>query len=219
MCMISRRLTTTLTPLDWALITVVLRLTAGSILLQAVEAYFFILQKNPPGAGVEGEIPVKFRESVKIGAFTGGQNGIDVIISQLKESFSGNDYNVVGKNCNHFAEAFCRAMLPEQGEQIFPAYVNRLAWLGSFVPCLFPPENPNSSSPPQAANDSFAAPVNLNSNSNLTNRRAFAGKGIQLGGDAATKRDSTTKSSEPLSSEERRRRIRQATLNRLNKTN
>lgn len=44
-------------------------------------------------------------------------------------------YNLVSKNCNHFADAFVFAMLNIH----IPSYVNRLANLGNMVSCLFPP--------------------------------------------------------------------------------
>mmetsp|Transcript_5011 Transcript_5011/g.5805 ORF Transcript_5011/g.5805 Transcript_5011/m.5805 type:complete len:130 (+) Transcript_5011:128-517(+) len=69
---------------------------------------FYHSPKNPPGAGAAGDIAVKFREGVVVGVFQGGQGEIESVISNLKDGFRGDDYNIVRKNCNHFAESFCK---------------------------------------------------------------------------------------------------------------
>uniref|UniRef100_K3WX62 PPPDE domain-containing protein n=1 Tax=Globisporangium ultimum (strain ATCC 200006 / CBS 805.95 / DAOM BR144) TaxID=431595 RepID=K3WX62_GLOUD len=56
------------------------------------------------------------------------------IAYSLRSDFEGNTYNLVTKNCNAYSEALCRELL---GKSI-PAYVNRAAYLGSFLSCLMP---------------------------------------------------------------------------------
>jgi hypothetical protein len=43
-------------------------------------------------------------------------------------------YDLVRGNCNHFSSAFAEAL----GVSLPPAWINRLAWLGSTFPCLDP---------------------------------------------------------------------------------
>ena len=52
----------------------------------------------------------------------------------LRTEFGPEAYNLITKNCNHFANALVYTLLAKQ----IPTYVNRLANLGSFVSCLLP---------------------------------------------------------------------------------
>jgi surface protein len=58
------------------------------------------------------------------------------ILDSLKEEFLGNTYNILTRNCNHFANALVTKLLNKP----IPGYVNRLANLGGMVSCLFPPQ-------------------------------------------------------------------------------
>lgn len=77
---------------------------------------------------------MKYRESVKLGTYTGGVDGTRKAVDSLRDQFQGNEYHVVLKNCNHFSEKLCAALLSQQQ---FPRYVNRLAYIGSYLPCFF----------------------------------------------------------------------------------
>jgi hypothetical protein len=56
------------------------------------------------------------------------------VLDEVKHDFRDHSYNIIFKNCNHFSEAFIRILL---GKDI-PAYVNRLAYIGSYFSCFFP---------------------------------------------------------------------------------
>ena len=43
---------------------------------------------------------------------------------------------VVDRNCNTFADALCQELVRKP----IPAYINRMAYLGSFLSCLVPSE-------------------------------------------------------------------------------
>ena len=65
------------------------------------------------------------------------EGGTDVwTVEEMRDSFGSNSYNILCQNCNHFAEAFSLRLL---GVGI-PAYVNRIAYMGSFFSCLLPKE-------------------------------------------------------------------------------
>ena len=57
-------------------------------------------------------------------------------LDNLKAKYKGNTYNLISRNCNHFANEFCKEIL---GRGI-PGYINRLACLGCPVKCFLPDE-------------------------------------------------------------------------------
>ncbi len=77
----------------------------------------------------------KFRCTVYMGTLEGDRRVINDAVSGLREQFGPDSYNVLSQNCNHFADAFCQALIG----QPTPAWVNRLANFGSYFGCLFPP--------------------------------------------------------------------------------
>ena len=83
---------------------------------------------------------VKFRESIKMGTFQGTSADFDRIISSLRESFPGSEYNVLTRNCNSFAEELVRRLLHKE----IPLYINRMANIGSYFSCLFPQNQLNN---------------------------------------------------------------------------
>ena len=76
----------------------------------------------------------KFRESIEVGTFDGGSVELRKVISDLRTDFGPDSYNLIRKNCNHFANALVWALL---GKPI-PGYVNRLADIGTCMACLLP---------------------------------------------------------------------------------
>ena len=53
---------------------------------------------------------------------------------ELQSNFGPDAYNLIHKNCNHFANAFVMKLI---GRPI-PPHVNRLAHMGSYISCIFP---------------------------------------------------------------------------------
>lgn len=72
-----------------------------------------------------------FRKSILIGRTDMGDKEVRAFMEKLAEEYSGNTYNLITKNCNHFCNDAC---LQLTGKPI-PSWVNRLARLGkdSFV--------------------------------------------------------------------------------------
>ena len=81
-----------------------------------------------PGAGA------RFREAIDLGMFEGGAPALSAALSDLRPHFQPDSYNILTRNCNHLSDALCRRLL--NGQPI-PSYVNRLANLGAcFSSCL-----------------------------------------------------------------------------------
>lgn len=165
-----------------------------------------------------------------MGAFDGGIQELRRALDTLKENgggFGPDDYNLVRKNCNHFANALCWALMRKQ----IPAYVNRLADLGVCCSCLLPKQMLEDAPVGGSGASPFAVPTNaMQRGSN--NTQAFTGAGHSMAG-AATKttesegllsRWGTSSSSSKVASspppaddvlKDRREKAREAALARL----
>ncbi|KAL8064604.1 hypothetical protein ABFX02_01G101000 [Erythranthe guttata] len=55
-------------------------------------------------------------------------------MEHLSNSYHGDTYHLISKNCNHFTDEVCERLT---GKPI-PGWVNRLARVGSFCNCLLP---------------------------------------------------------------------------------
>ena len=134
-----------------------------------------------------------------IGVYIGGRSGIDRIVDSLKDDFPEGSYNVVLRNCNHFSEAFCAILLPEIA---FPGNINRVAKIGSLVPCLF--------------GSSLEAPVGDSSTSFKTREsgspQSFTGTGHVLSKTSPRPRRRTDREDDV---DKRRTEIREARLRKL----
>ncbi|KAH0461247.1 hypothetical protein IEQ34_008822 [Dendrobium chrysotoxum] len=68
-----------------------------------------------------------FRKSILIGRTDLGPEEVQDLMEELAESYTGNAYNLISKNCNHFCNDACIRLT---GNAI-PSWVNRLANLGT----------------------------------------------------------------------------------------
>ncbi|KAL0903542.1 hypothetical protein M5K25_027929 [Dendrobium thyrsiflorum] len=75
-----------------------------------------------------------FRKSILIGRTDLGPEEVQDLMEELAESYTGNTYNLISKNCNHFCNDACIRLT---GNAI-PSWVNRLANLGFFCKCVLP---------------------------------------------------------------------------------
>lgn len=106
--------------------------------------------KDAPGA--------IFRCEINIGSYDGGSNQLKTILHELRDIFGPDDYNLIRKNCNHFANALCIKLLNTR----LPGYVNRLADVGICCSCLLPkkllenaPVGDTNTSASQSSSSSF----------------------------------------------------------------
>ncbi|KDO30954.1 hypothetical protein SPRG_04142 [Saprolegnia parasitica CBS 223.65] len=114
-----------------------------------------------------------FRESIPMGYFEGSSNDARQVLDELRSEFQGHQYNLLTKNCNTFSNELCLRLL---GVPI-PAYVNRMAYLGSFLSCLLPRELTG-----QAPVEADSTPTTANTP--RASYTSFGGSGISLRGTA-----------------------------------
>ena len=122
--------------------------------------------------------------------YNGTTNELRDAIERLKteHGFTGDRYNILSRNCNHFACNFSDELV---GKGKFPAYVNRAAYFGSFFSCLIPKEVLGAA-PVGGAGSGGGGGSSLGggggrsgggsfSSGGAVQRRTFEGKGTALG--------------------------------------
>ena len=92
---------------------------------------------HPPKAAESEQGHLAFRETLEIGVFEGSSHVVKDAVAALRPHFRGDHYHLIKQNCNHFSDRFCMQLFPSRPNGI-PAYINRVAWIGSFMPCLLP---------------------------------------------------------------------------------
>ncbi|RKP22146.1 DUF862-domain-containing protein [Rozella allomycis CSF55] len=81
---------------------------------------------GPPG--------VFFRESIFMGYIEKDDDDIVNVIRSIMIEYSGKSYNLLKRNCNHFSEDLVYRLTDNKT----PRWINRLAYIGSWFPCLVP---------------------------------------------------------------------------------
>lgn len=76
----------------------------------------------------------KFRESIVIGHTSLSPIDVALLINQMASHWSGNSYNLLTRNCNHFASDLCEKLTGV----VAPGWINRLAWMGEKAKFLLP---------------------------------------------------------------------------------
>jgi len=153
------------------------------------------------GSGVFNHAPraaggAKFREAVDLGTLA-SSSAVGTAIEELRHEFKGSDYNILERNCNHFAEALVWRLLGKQ----LPGYVNRMAGFGAMFSCLMP-QSMLKDAPVDGNGGRAAASFSSSSSSSSSSGprggamdrgvvNAFAGSGFKLGG---TQNDEATQS-------------------------
>ncbi|KAG8381708.1 hypothetical protein BUALT_Bualt05G0000800 [Buddleja alternifolia] len=75
-----------------------------------------------------------FRKSMLIGRTDLDPKEVRGFMEKLAEEYSGNTYNLITKNCNHFCNDVCLRLTRKP----IPRWVNRLARLGLLCNCVLP---------------------------------------------------------------------------------
>lgn len=175
-----------LTPANDALWTVGFGLHHSGIEIMGTEYSFAsgggIFESSPkeaPGA--------KFRVALELGSYDGGQAELQKAISALRDDFGPDDYNLIRRNCNHFANALSYRLLHKG----IPAYVNRLADIGYCCSCLLPKsliEHAPVGDPTDSGSSGFTRSGGraLAASKKQTAPAAFTGSGAKLGGSSTT---------------------------------
>ncbi|EPT25686.1 EREBP-4 family protein [Toxoplasma gondii TgCatPRC2] len=86
-------------------------------------------------SGVDEEEDAVFVYSLDMGVSPLNRAQIAAEIETLRREFAGENYHILERNCNHFCDELCKRLV---GKRI-PSYLNRAAWLGRWISCLFPP--------------------------------------------------------------------------------
>lgn len=168
---------------------------------------FHSTPKDAPGA--------IFRESLELGLFDGGTKQLQSILSELRQDFGPNDYHLLRKNCNHFANALCWALL---GKSI-PPYINRLAEIGICCSCLLPRQLVEHAPVGDTTNNNSSSTSTSTGGTTFARSRAtsrtvaplFTGTGSKLGSSSGNNK--TTTGNDDLV--DRREKARKAALARL----
>ena len=164
---------------------------------------------------------VKLRESYSMGIYKGTLTAIDKIIDDMKIDFQGNDYHVINKNCNAFADEFLKRLVSNG----IPGYVNRMAYIGSYFSC-FMPDSLNQD-PTQSNNNNYNSNglYSTSQSSQRLNKNPIytSSNGNKLGGGTSSSSSSSTTATNVATmgttddAAMLRDKIRQATLSRQQK--
>ena len=122
----------------------------------------------------------RFRETIDLGVYNGTSKEFNQIIDDLRLIFLGNSYNIVTRNCNHFSDAFVKRLI----NRPIPAYINRLAYFGSFCTCLLPPSMLGNAPVDDSSSTSQSVRGGMSSSGGGGNNvkvAAFKGTGYKLG--------------------------------------
>jgi len=172
------------------------------------------------GAGIFENSPgeargAKFRERIEVGFYNGGSKELKQALDELRDDFGPGEYNLVLRNCNHFANGLCWKLL---GIRI-PGYVNRLAAIGKCCSCLLPKDLLENAPVGDPNGKSFETSFlvrrgNGASASSSSSVPAFSGAGSRLGSSSGS---SARSSSNQDDLTDRREKARKAALARLEK--
>ncbi|KAG1326613.1 hypothetical protein COCNU_01G005470 [Cocos nucifera] len=75
-----------------------------------------------------------FRKSILIGRTDLGPREVRALMEELATEYTGNTYNLISKNCNHFCNEACLRLTNKP----IPRWVNRLARIGFLCNCVLP---------------------------------------------------------------------------------
>lgn len=90
-----------------------------------------IFEMTPRDSEELGET-FRFKEAIEIGQTDFNKAEIEQIVVLLGRDFRGIDYHLMNKNCNSFSSKFSKLIC---GEDI-PPWVNRLAYISTFIPFI-----------------------------------------------------------------------------------
>lgn len=112
-----------------------------------------------PGTGVFDIPPrsapdARFRQAIVVGTSTLDARAMRRVLDRFSDAWLGSSYNLLTRNCNHFADALC---LELTGARI-PGWINRLAFIGSKFSSFLPAELTNPGAAPVTAAAAGVAP-------------------------------------------------------------
>ncbi|KAJ4792556.1 hypothetical protein LUZ62_043802 [Rhynchospora pubera] len=81
----------------------------------------------------------QFRKSILIGRTDMNPRQVQRLMEELAMEYTGNTYNLISKNCNHFCNTVCLRLTSKP----IPKWVNRLARIGFLCNCVLPVHAPS----------------------------------------------------------------------------
>jgi deubiquitinase DESI2 len=81
-----------------------------------------------------GAPDAKFRQAIPMGLCFLDPQSLDQLVANFSAHWPGNRYNLLTRNCNHFAGELCQALTGSTP----PPWINRLAWVGEKAKFLLP---------------------------------------------------------------------------------
>ncbi|GAB5359083.1 hypothetical protein AAMO2058_000513900 [Amorphochlora amoebiformis] len=73
--------------------------------------------------------PWKYKESLELGRTRYSRQEVNRIVREMKRTWRNSDYDITGRNCNHFTDALSKAL----GCRSVPGWLNRAARVGNAV--------------------------------------------------------------------------------------
>lgn len=130
-----------------------------------------------------------YRESIELGYTQGGSTEVKRVLDELKQEFAPDKYNLIKKNCNHFANALAYSLLNKK----IPSHINRLANIGSCMSCILPKqmlENAPVGDPNQNSSNSGYQVYPSRNQAKIDMKQsatsAFSGSGMTLGSSSSS---------------------------------
>ncbi|KAJ8477991.1 hypothetical protein OPV22_021718 [Ensete ventricosum] len=109
----------------------------SGVLVHGVE-YAYGAHEHPTTGIFEGEprqCPgFTFRKSILIGRTDLGPREVRALMEEMATEYTGDTYNLVSKNCNHFCDEACLRLTGK----LIPKWINRLAKIGYLCNCVLP---------------------------------------------------------------------------------
>mmetsp|Transcript_4838 Transcript_4838/g.11568 ORF Transcript_4838/g.11568 Transcript_4838/m.11568 type:complete len:226 (+) Transcript_4838:94-771(+) len=159
--------------------------------------------KQAPGA--------QFRVSIDMGETDMSHQDVQREISALGDHFRGNAYHLILCNCNHFAAELCLRLTGKR----LPGWVNRLAYMGSWVSCLLP--KGMGVAHPESSDVQSQNTLASYRKSGVANFQSFSGQGMSLSapGQESMSQNASSSPRDGKSESERRALLAEAAMKRF----
>lgn len=162
-----------------------------------------------------------YRETYELGVYTGSMSDLRRELSDLKsEDFGPDDYHLLRRNCNHFANALVWKLI----QKPIPAHINRLSEVGLCCSCLLPKQMleqaPVGGTTSSSNGFQTFPPLGSQQNQRVKTKKAFEGVGMKLRSSSEsglTTKFLKSRSGSPRADDltDRRERARKAAMARL----
>jgi len=151
----------------------------------------------------------QFRVQIDMGETEMSNQDVQREISSLGEHFPGNAYHIILRNCNHFAAELCLRLTGRP----LPGWVNRLAYMGSWVSCMLPKDM--GVAHPESSDVQSQSTLASYRNARAANVQSFTGQGMTLSAPGQATMSQSNSHAPATNDSERRALLASAALRRL----